>query len=479
MSSVIGQYNKRIRLEIEENIADRAAEKTILDVDNDCLEYVFNFLGFGDLISVAEANKYLKVTSETVFFRKIQNRKMVVNIAKNFPAEINICDNAIIIHRLWLAVKAIRLFGQNISEISLEVNKDILGNKLLTHVNEYCHKTLNSLYFSGRDSKVLADLKHPFEQVEKFLHEYVMVGDGYEHFNRIFPRLRQLQIHNHQISNAKSIHQSFPNLETFDSIVDFFKGYTFFTDEDLKAIVTLNPQLQSFGLIGLEYCHLSIWEPINAGLKSLKSISAVFSAVEADLFENRKLVFDCVEVFNAECHSYKIGEVKPVDVFSFKCLKKLTVKIHYGSLGPWLDLVLANPTITELEIWKIGEFSLSGILYDLENNHEKLKKCRQNVKCLSLRLDSVIFKSHVYEQKYDNYDCILELPKILNENDWFNMFSVQFDYSCYYECISAMERFLEALASLTQPIENYKMKKHITTIKRFAQNISLDFEKCE
>lgn len=111
---------KRKRKEVKES-ADLAPQKAIFDVNYDCLERVFEFLDFRDLINVADANAHLKVAAKRVLVRKLERRLIIL--------EVSIYNNAIFIRKMLLAAKIIRLFGQCISGIQIKIIIDSFREK--------------------------------------------------------------------------------------------------------------------------------------------------------------------------------------------------------------------------------------------------------------------------------------------------------------------------------------------------------------
>ena len=184
------QTVKQNRIETDSN-AETATQTKIVDIDNYCLERIFELLAFRDLVYVAEANKYLGAAAATVFKRKLKKRTIIIEF-DCYP-NIVIYDNAICIHDSLLAVQMIRRFGQSIFAIQLKFSRDrSLDGKFFVHVNEYCHKTLNNLLTSGDYSKTFSAAKYSFENVDEFILHKGAIGPGCEHFNRLFPHLRQL-----------------------------------------------------------------------------------------------------------------------------------------------------------------------------------------------------------------------------------------------------------------------------------------------
>lgn len=465
MSCVIAKCFRLVNRNRENEDPNRA--KTFVDVNIDCLEHVFKFLQFEDIINVAEANKDLKLIAEIMFVQKLKSRMIVVDIDNMPPdSDINIYDNAIHIRRSLLAAKIIRIFGQYVSEINLRITKNpVLSGKFIHHVNEYCHKTLNILHTLGDHSKVFEELKHPFKNVEKFTSYEGIVGPGCEHFNRLFPRLRQLAFTDDTVFDSKYIWKQIPNLDSFVSYYSYsIPMYSCFDDKDLRKFIASNLQLQSLTLVGYDPY---IWEYVNAKLKDLKSVHVSFSPKLSEHFKGAPIQFDGVEECKVSCDGI-LGTRNPIEVFSFKRLKKLTVKCFYNQLEMWLDFILAHPTVEEVVIWFTDALAWPYHLEYLEKSRMKLNKMRENTKTISVRMHRLTFDGlHINA-----------IPTFLEVHQWFDTFSVTFDYYHLSKSISELKHFYESIPQ----IKNYKMTKSIKTYVSFGykpHEIFVDFVKCK
>lgn len=456
---------KQNRIEAELN-ADTAPEKTLVDVNNDCLERVFEFLDFRDLIYLAEANKHLGVAAETVFIRKLKRRMIVVKIKNpsvrrhkiDIRSDLDVYDDVIRIRSPLLAIQTIRRFGPSIPEIRLKSDESsFFREKFFVHINKYCYKTLNTLIINGDYSNMFGAMENLFENVEKFTYHEGTIGRGCEQFNRIFPHLHHLKVIDSVISDWNYILYNFPKLDAFTFNYDL-NFPTNFTDNYLKTIITLNPQLESFELIS--YYEPSIWRFVNAKLKNLKSIYVSYSPPHAKNYTGGSIQFNTVETFDVLS---EVGtDTHSIDVFSFKCLKKMTVRCWSDQVEVWLDFVLAHPTIEVLEIIILDNM-FSELLREFKVR-QQLNKVRQNTRFISIQLDAGAFLLHSFGP----------LPNFFEANglngffEWFDKLSIEFD-----EYVFKMEEFF-GLKSISTQINNYKMTKNI-----LMKNRRVDLEKCE
>lgn len=441
---------------MEENAV--AASKTIVGVNYDCLERVFQFLEFSDLINVGEANTHLNVAAEMAFARKLRKRLLVVEICYS-PAtfDIAIYDNAISIRKWRLAVKMIRVFGRSLPGIYLKIEKpNPIREKFFLHVNKYCQKTLKNLHIFGDHSDIFGAAEHPFGNVEQLTSHRSRLGPESKHFNRLFPRLRRLTIfRNTDTWDSRYIFETFPHLDPLT--LDYYRDWAinFIDIEDMKKITRLNSQLQTIEL--MDYYNPYIWELINNELKHLKCISVTFSPEDAECFKGEPIRFNGVEIFDV--HS-KYGTVNPIDVFSFKRIKTMTLKCYGEQLEIWLDFILAHPTIEELLIWFIDFIPFPDYMAYFENVREKLNIASQNMKSISFRVHGVSFIR----------EPINELLVFLEAQQWFTKFSVAFQNKDTFRAKTKMEDFIKHIP----PIENYKLEKCIA-----LDLVHVDFEKCK
>lgn len=466
---------KRNRMEGKQN-AEFATRKTIVDINYDCLEYVFEFLEFCDLINVADANKHIKVSADVVFARKLKKRLIIVEIdpelkQKGYP-DIGVFNDAISIHTSLLAVRSIRNFGPRITGIHLRIDtNDSLREKFFLHVNEYCHETLNILQIFGDHSNIFSAVEHPFGNVEQFSSYYGVVGPGCEKFNRIFPRLRQLKFIDNEILDFKCIAQTYPNLDTF--AFNYIKFPQNFIDSNLITITTLNPQIQSFEFISYQN-KPRIWELISTQLQNLKSVHASYWLEHANCFKGSPIQFNNVEIFNARS-GIGFSVVNPIDVFSFRHLKKLTVKCKNNGQEMWLDFVLSHPTIEELELCIFACSLWRHYEKMFEQIRQKMNKVSQNTKFISLQLDSRSFHEPTFPGE------TLKLLKFLVSQKWFNKVSVMFDFRNSFFALSRMQDFTKNIQQICEKKLNLrsfpKMYNIKTNILSYISHV--DFEKCE
>lgn len=187
---------KRKQPEIDEDVASSVK---IVDVDNDCLEHVLQYLSLMDLINVADANKHLVRAASTVFGRNYKGKTVHFKSSSKLPlnqrrvAHITDVDD-IVIDKPALAFKFLRLFGSSISKIKLSrKTSKRLSKALLFYINKYCSETLKS-YALVRQDFTYMDAKNPYKNLEEISIGFGKIGFNLTQFNDTFSKMRRLNL---------------------------------------------------------------------------------------------------------------------------------------------------------------------------------------------------------------------------------------------------------------------------------------------
>lgn len=421
----------------------------IIDINTDCLEKVFEFLELRDLINVADSNKYLQETAEVVFIRKSKKRMIIVEINEKRPfysyefPDFEIYDDAILIRNSLAAMKAIRLFGQHISEISLQVISGItckppMCKNFFVHVNEFCHKTLKILHLYGNISPVFAALEHPFENTETFIYRRGVIGKRCKHLSRLFPRLSQLKLYGVDVLKSKYFFRTFPNLDTLHWEKNDLTGIS---DSEF-TFATRNPQLQSFGSYSYDN-----WKFINANRNNLKSVCGSFSSQKS--IDCPPIVFNNVENLKVLCKNNFAGAVMPIDMFSFRRLKKMKLKCEARKLNMWFDFIVVHPSIEHLTII-LHNTGFVGLVKCLLEIRDKARLVGERTKFISLRWNFSVY----HETKIEELSKFLETHQF-----WFTEFSIEVEQLMVHCVHNHIKSKIEIFCRNIRQMKNYEIRE--------------------
>lgn len=331
-----------------ENDVAVASPMKILDVNNDCIEHVFNYLGLLDLINVAEASKHLRQVAIMFFAHKYQRKIVKINAYKfrsnQFPS-VEITNDTIFIHKPKPAFKVLRLFGGIIRNTTMfgESSKQ-LDREILIYINEYCSEALESFATNCGPDFTYAVAKKPYINVEEVSIKFGRIGFVLSQFNDTFPEMRRLELIYTEFFDHQRFATKFNQLEHLK--IDFnATETTAFTRTDVKKLIRLNPQLQSLSISG--DFNVKFWEYIKEQLKQLKVLELSYGQDELHPHTSDPIRFECVEILTLHM-GFSDRWWSPERIFSFKQLKECTITSHLTN--SWINFVIANPTIEKLNI---------------------------------------------------------------------------------------------------------------------------------
>lgn len=122
----------------------------ITDVNQFCLEHILMYLDFEDLLSVADANKYLKLATIKPFAQKYGWKLIHLRhiIRGKYKAQ-----NEIKIQDLKIIFQLLRCFGQSISKLKIHyleyhvynISYDKNYHRIMDYVNEFCTESLTNV----------------------------------------------------------------------------------------------------------------------------------------------------------------------------------------------------------------------------------------------------------------------------------------------------------------------------------------------
>lgn len=237
------------------------AKLELTDLNIDCLEHVFFYLGADDLVNVADTNKLMKKAAELAFNGKFRNKLVYIQprTSKNLK-EFNVikyeaCKWAIHLHDMKLCFGFLRCFGHLTKKLKLAYFSapSKLQPNFDQYVIEYCADYLTEVTIYGTNN-VLRGLNKPFPMVEKIGFLDSKLDSQMTSFNYLFPKMRSLDFIETitgcigtKIENPVCIAQHFLNLEHL-SILISSRDRTQFREEHVLAAARLNPQLRSLSL---------------------------------------------------------------------------------------------------------------------------------------------------------------------------------------------------------------------------------------
>lgn len=230
---------KRFKVDLEDHNEKStptiSSTRTILILNNDCLEEVFSNLSQNDLLNVYAANLRLRFACERTFARKFGKVPVLVT---------NLHSNRLNIHQLKNSIKMLEAFGHLVTKLRVNIKLEKVEG-LLEAIGNNCGDNINELEFCHLGVRV----KEPYpnlyttglQQMISFLRR----------LNERFPNLTSLKFDYRNLSKYcpyfDSIVRPIPSLRSFSVVGPLVCSAT------VQTFVDLNRQLESFTMIGEPY----------------------------------------------------------------------------------------------------------------------------------------------------------------------------------------------------------------------------------
>lgn len=241
----------------------------ITDLDDFCLENIFDRLNLKDLLSVAEANKFLLPTARHVYKRNFGTKSVRISgcddlrpntranartgIVNKSIAPRERISGSINVRELKYVLSFLRCFGPSITRLSINYNKSMSPRYQYVHqyVRQYCAESLLEISFRDMPNiKLQHSNERPLANVVSVNIFGSHVGKMFRSMTDWFPNLRSLHLSKihliHRFANT-----SFPHLENLHIFGNF-------PVDHLAAFLPMNRQLRSVNFSSALASKLSI-----------------------------------------------------------------------------------------------------------------------------------------------------------------------------------------------------------------------------
>lgn len=320
----------------------------LTEINIDCLESIFDRLNFIDLLNIADTSSSLKGAAELVFARKYGKQKFWLDLDHHCSIP-TLCEqqNVIKISDSKTCLQILRCFGEKICNLHLIGDKFIPSTRemnhiirLLDYVKKFCRKSVKKITFEKFSAIVLSHINDEFSNVEKVHFKYCCVEKTLNHFNRLFPSARSLELLWTDVGGTK-LH--IPNLEELEINIPI--SLNRFQMENIKAIVESNQQLKCLKIyIGWDREFL---QNISKQLKSVNSLEIGYTFNDLHQFDDKVIHFNSVHHFTLRSNG---PAVAPKIIFSFDLLEEFTLETNCWWNEENISLVSMHKSITKLII---------------------------------------------------------------------------------------------------------------------------------
>lgn len=187
----------------------------ITDLNDACLEHLFEYLNFQTLFNVADANEYLRPAAATVYKRHFGQFKVRLtgNSHVTSSRPIFVLDQ-LIVDQLKSILRFLRCFGSEITVLEIDTGfytKKKQYEYINQYVNKYCADNLTSISFNLVPEISAEHFSKPFTNVQTVNVVAGSVGRYLPSFAEWFPNMRQLTLI--QVFQNRLTDLHFPHLE--------------------------------------------------------------------------------------------------------------------------------------------------------------------------------------------------------------------------------------------------------------------------
>lgn len=209
---------------------------TFNNIDTLTIGSILKYLLLIDLCRIARMNTHLREAARIEFTRRYQNKRIKLILIEITPEYQDERGTEIKIYGFKHSLFMLRCFGDLIANLSFDLidtstHKEILIAKYL---NDYCFKTLNSIYLSNIQFELLENLCKPLPGVREITFIGCTFNNSLLHIRLWFPNLTIVCFH-----GRNSIKYAENN--AMDIYANLSASNTHFYN-----FVQLNPEIQTF-----------------------------------------------------------------------------------------------------------------------------------------------------------------------------------------------------------------------------------------
>ncbi|XP_055306238.1 uncharacterized protein LOC129570592 [Sitodiplosis mosellana] len=309
----------------------------VLDINDDCLQIVFECLDLEDLFNVAEAHSHLVPAARMVFARRYRMKKVFLNLDL-----VRFIDDDCIEVRKDVAAAFFRYFGAVVSSlfINFEGQRErAIEQSLLDH----CPGTLVKFELALCDTSNLDTIDEPFGKVEQLTITKSSLSKRLSRLYVWFPSLTTLKLINVTSEKPEYLVAHLPQLR---NLVIYNEKMTI-PLATISGMLRANPQLESLVLC-CDY-DADFLQSVSASLRRLIELELWAPDDRFLCFGDDKVRFESVETF-ALIAPHLRGEFVVNMPFEFTNLKELYFDGFNEFKGQLISFIKENHGVRQLNL---------------------------------------------------------------------------------------------------------------------------------
>lgn len=321
----------------------------IIDLDDDCLESIFDHLNLAGLFNVAVANEWLRPAARIVYKRRFAKKLVKLNADRVVPSLLGPIERTKYVHvnGLEMCLQYLRCFGSSIRDLRIWYGKWDAEQRAYIdqYVNEYCAEHLVQVAFLGA---FIQRIEKPFANAQTVIVCSCDLSNRLASFPHWFPNVHAL-ILNKMEMDACVVEMPFNELTYLDIDINNGNVRSGLTNEEFARLLKLCPKLRSLEI------HVPHSQPlcINALLDTIQDNRPIwFLTVSMDrltqtvkLSEIQRLVNEHPSLSKLDLQNYKFTAAKAIALIRqlrslSKCRLQLKSPLEYQQLvlqlnGQW------------------------------------------------------------------------------------------------------------------------------------------------
>lgn len=348
-------FDAKDTTETAELVATEKFNKKIDGLDEKTLVQIFNWLEFGDLLNVANANEKLKAAAGKIYAEKYVDKvvKFDGDVANKKYLNFNETQTTIEISDARTCLKMFRAFGEFITSLSLNFNgigprrSDAISQTL----NRYCAKTLIDLEWHHCPPNAMDTSSKKYPKLTNLRLTFGCLGETMSQFNEYFPALCKLELNEIEVKNRRCIGRTMPNVTHLKVHIESRRGIDFLKI-NVKEALRFNPQIRSFCVAS--NCDPTFLSFINEMLPLLETLD--IQKPKKKFFESdaNEVCFKQVKYFSLDIINSN-DQMKNIP-FKFNNLKKFSLNANCRFCGEWIDFIAQNKKLVEVELLPFNYF---------------------------------------------------------------------------------------------------------------------------
>lgn len=360
----------------------RKSEKppNIGDLPEDTLLYIFGMLDFTSLLNAAETCKLWNKHTETIYAEKYGSKEIIVDrmVFSNFREQrYKIEPDSITISKPSTLVTLLRVFGNQMTNVSIdfECMDPFHSRQIEKFINRNCAGSLHKLQLKYCREMAMDEISKPFRKLEQLSIVGGFLGQHISAFNKFFPKLQRLELHNNEVTNRSCLEMKFANLH--EIIVDIESRTKIgFRVLDLTKALRLNPQIQALTLrSNVNQSVVSIVDKLLPNLNQfeLEPNASLFTYQKGSLVKAMNITrlklsapdlnqFLCIRIpiQFANLQELDMSIRSHIDLFfDFVCQMKTLKKINLRFIHETAYAIIDDPLVKVLELPNLVELSLT------------------------------------------------------------------------------------------------------------------------